>query len=608
MKDENNKDELYQQIIREYEKTGSVKQVVENLNSNTIKVRRVLITEGLWESNSSRAVCELHEQGLSVSEIAKKLCMSEKNVQSYLPYTRGTYGGTKTNDAERSIEYRERMKNAAEHQASIAESGEMGEMKKMPKKENKIIEFPENKTEPAAKPMGRFASALKLKFELVESFHYGGKSLEHDDDKIKRFLKNAKAENGIIREVLVPGEMNLHAMHYMIQKLFGWQNSHLHRFSISEEDFDDMTDGQKLTEYLRLCGTIFKFPSGDLNDRFWDDDYEDGMSVKTWLRHKYNWGVRDHAVEDSYIRNQIHVQDLKKRYAKELKKNPNMTIPELEEKVMFDDPFNTILESIQVRNIFKMCTPNDLASVKSNKGFQELLINQIEDKIETLKKEDPEEYNAILQAMDYLVELRANILNIDKAIRYGQAADVKKFYKEEPIVVLYEQKNAVKELQEILFPYMSADNPIALPFADALYYIYDYGDDWCVKITCEDVYIANENYDFMELERRMNDKGVIDMSGMIPAKDLHFTDKEGNQVDEELREKLHGVYPDREPLCILADGLNVMDDVGGIWRYMDFLELINSKDPKDAEEKEDYKSWAKGMGWTGRKTKPENIL
>ena len=41
---------------------------------------------------------------------------------------------------------------------------------------------------------------------------------------------------------------------------------------------------------------------------------------------------------------------------------------------------------------------------------------------------------------------------------------------------------------------------------------------------------------------------------------------------------------------------------------MDFLELINSKDPKDAEEKEDYKSWAKGMGWTGRKTKPENIL
>ena len=42
--------ELYEQIVEEYKKTGSVKQVVENLGSNVIKVRRVLITEGLWES------------------------------------------------------------------------------------------------------------------------------------------------------------------------------------------------------------------------------------------------------------------------------------------------------------------------------------------------------------------------------------------------------------------------------------------------------------------------------------------------------------------------------------------------------------------------------
>lgn len=64
----------------------------------------------------------------------------------------------------------------------------------------------------------------------------------------------------------------------------------------------------------------------------------------------------------------------------------------------------------------------------------------------------------------------------------------------------------------------------------------------------------------------------------------------------------------RRPVCIMADGLNVMDDVGDIGGYIRFLESINSKDPAEAEEKEQNKIWAKGMGWTGRKTKPENIL
>lgn len=59
---------------------------------------------------------------------------------------------------------------------------------------------------------------------------------------------------------------------------------------------------------------------------------------------------------------------------------------------------------------------------------------------------------------------------------------------------------------------------------------------------------------------------------------------------------------------MLADGLNVMDDVGGLYGFQDFLRTINSKNPDDAEEKEDLKSWAKGMGWTGRKVKAENIL
>ena len=41
---------------------------------------------------------------------------------------------------------------------------------------------------------------------------------------------------------------------------------------------------------------------------------------------------------------------------------------------------------------------------------------------------------------------------------------------------------------------------------------------------------------------------------------------------------------------------------------MSFLEEINSNDPDDEEERENTKVWARGMGWTGRKKKPESIL
>lgn len=79
----------------------------------------------------------------------------------------------------------------------------------------------------------------------------------------------------------------------------------------------------------------------------------------------------------------------------------------------------------------------------------------------------------------------------------------------DPMQVMIEQKKAVKELEVMLFPYLAAGNPVALPFTDELYYTYDYGDDWCVRITCEETYTADENYDFMELERRMNEKTCL---------------------------------------------------------------------------------------------------
>ena len=112
-------DELYQQIIDSYKETGSVKKTAEELGTYPIKVRRVLITEGLWHSKTSNQVAELLALGKSVAEIAEELVISEKNVQSYMPYSRGQYGGEdRSNEAIRSEEYRERMQQAAKNQVT----------------------------------------------------------------------------------------------------------------------------------------------------------------------------------------------------------------------------------------------------------------------------------------------------------------------------------------------------------------------------------------------------------------------------------------------------------------------------------------------------------
>ena len=70
----------------------------------------------------------------------------------------------------------------------------------------------------------------------------------------EEFLRLAKAERGISRDILVPGDMNLHALHYAIQQAFGWQNSHLHRFLLGEEDYDRRETG--MTADIRIWLSI----------------------------------------------------------------------------------------------------------------------------------------------------------------------------------------------------------------------------------------------------------------------------------------------------------------------------------------------------------------
>lgn len=58
--------ELYDRIIASYKENGSVKKTAEELGTSVIKVRRVLITEGLW-SSATRVIANYYFNGESNS-------------------------------------------------------------------------------------------------------------------------------------------------------------------------------------------------------------------------------------------------------------------------------------------------------------------------------------------------------------------------------------------------------------------------------------------------------------------------------------------------------------------------------------------------------------
>lgn len=109
--------------------------------------------------------------------------------------------------------------------------------------------------------------------------------------------------------------------------------------------------------------------------------------------------------------------------------------------------------------------------------------------------------------------------------------------------------------------------PLTYPIVKTLKYAYDYGDDWNVTITCDEIWQEEEDY----------------------ANSGYPTENMNNHC----------------PVCIEADGLPLVDDVGGLSGYCQMLEALHGS---DVEEKESYKVWARSMGWTGRKIKPEKML
>ena len=567
--------DIYKKVISIYKETESINDTVSQTGLSKVKVQRILITEGLWCSRSSLEIGELFVQGLTTEEIAEKLHMTVKNVQAYIPYSRGVYGNSFTNDAEWSSEYRERMRLAAKR------------MKRGKSTEIKVENIPEitddmkNFDIPVECEANK-GRVLRLRLELVDSY---SKQPELDNDA----LILAKAEKSISRTVFVPGNMTLHSMHYMLQKLFGWQNSHLHNFSLPDDVFEELTE-DKTNQWTELVGTLFYLHDEDVDDSYADDDYIQNKSFKTWLKHKYT--NNDYlSVCSTYSDNMRKIRNLGEHI--------DFTAESSLKEIIYEQNPNYLLENLRINELMKNSS-DDRLSVTEWKTRILSLINDTEKEVEEFTTMNKKKVEALNEAVRQLLTWRmsyCNLLDLANETpsvvkeKYGMTSD-------EAITVHKDSIQYWSSASHELFKL----RPKLIPNVSELFYHYDYGDSWCVKITCEEVY---DRIDYMNFQTKDGWSRVDVFTYDDARKKFKYKDSKGLEVREELRQILVEIDIGNKPICVETDGLNVFDDVGGIYGFIEFLKGVNDK---SNPEREETLNWARFLGWTGRKSRPENML
>lgn len=542
----------YEEIIDTYRQTHSIARTAAACHVSIVKTRRVLITENLWASRSSREIDELYNQGLSTEEIAGKLSMTVKNVQAYLPYSRGTYHVLpETKSALNSKAYRTRNNQIREKMVYIQKSRKGETMSEKTKETPKRRKFEKNHPE-----------IMHLHLELVQN-SFDENDISYPDQEQQRVLSaygNVKYGKTISRDILVPADISLYSLHYVIQRLFGWQNSHLHDFSLPTRLMRNLTD-DKIGKWASLAGLLFRYPDLDENSRFWMDDYEGG-SFRTWLRRKYTGPYINRSQGEDFLTTLRNV-----------------------EKDAHHFPYVS-LEYEDYNGISHLTNADFLKDKADQAGPSE-------------SDDDRSSFHATVFGKDAPVHtLRYFYQNDPNTLL--ERLTLSELMTVSPAEIRYQEYMA--ELIPQIMEYLSKehpgfeDQPHLIPFTDTLIYTYDYGDDWKIKITVSDPACRN----------------------LIKAHRL---------TKASLQEAQNSLKDNYRPVCIAADGLNVMDDAGGLEGYACFLRSIhpdeeteymhqNHIDPDDETidngpytEKQDSLSWAqRNFGWKNKMPDPERIL
>ena len=106
---------IQDEILAAYSRHGSIKGVHKATGYSEGLIRKTLVTAGLYTSPRAEEVQALAAQGLREADIAEQLGISKGIINTYLPYSKGTYlNEEKTENAQRIRACRARKKEQAE--------------------------------------------------------------------------------------------------------------------------------------------------------------------------------------------------------------------------------------------------------------------------------------------------------------------------------------------------------------------------------------------------------------------------------------------------------------------------------------------------------------
>lgn len=364
--------EFYYSTVNEAHPQGNMSAVADQFGITRAKVNKILITAGVIDSPLHKDIMELKAQGYETDDIAAALGVSAATVRINIPYEKVIYNGEeKSAGAVYVEEYRKReqiflnsvvrKKTDREIEREIYMSDPQNQAMVNLIKEQGLFDHIDTKDDPVhLEPFFTEEEAKLFKMNPdVMLLH-----IELDDEipEEDRGLCGIKYGKTISRDILVQQDLPLHNLHYAINQAFGFTNSHLHEYELSEEDLHWVTAG-KVENWKKLVGLVFKNPLRDEDLDFWDDDYEGG-SPKKWMRSKYTGPGYVKCYEEGY-RNVIQELGNWKVRAKSLE--------ELLHKYE-SNPFS-VNEVLSLHNILEL----DPSYPRSFDEFYEVLDDSIQD-------------------------------------------------------------------------------------------------------------------------------------------------------------------------------------------------------------------------------------
>lgn len=96
--DDANRQQIMEQVVKLYQVQKeidyrvSLRGIADECGITPLKVRKLLITAGVYENDISREIATLWKEGKTTWEIQEQTGLSAASVHSYLPYSRTIYG------------------------------------------------------------------------------------------------------------------------------------------------------------------------------------------------------------------------------------------------------------------------------------------------------------------------------------------------------------------------------------------------------------------------------------------------------------------------------------------------------------------------------------